>query len=359
MYTQLSNFPDGGALWLKDPLMLALMLPVQLAFGIAIAVTISQVLLFVLSSLGTFLLCRSLGTTRLAAVCAGLIYAFCPHTLGEAFNGNIEALNTCWLPFWLWSWLRAMRRPRVSTIVRSSLLLFCLLVSNQYWAIALAMVSIPLGLQQLYLPTNRWRSTLFGGVMSIVGGLCLFVPAGWWIWKSLHHEKRLNDITSSSVDLVIPYVSDLVHFYAPMAALKHLDVPPPPFQDLIYPGLLFFLCTLCTPLFRPKSPWAYWGLGLGIFFVLLSLGPALSYEGQLLLRDDQTMYALPWWYLISEQSALKWMTLPHRMIVPATLFLTLALAFVLSQIQRRSVVVALTTAMLLEIFSFRHIVFRW
>lgn len=329
MFTTLSNFPDGGTLWLKDPISLILMLPIQMMFDIPTAVLCSQILLFVLSGVFAFLLCSELGFYRWPSIIGGLIYAFCPHSLGEAFNGNIEAINTCWLAAWLFSWLRSMRDPDRINILLSSVFLCVLLVSNQYWALAMAMAAIPILGIELWTNSHRWKQLLKGALLSTLGGLLLFAPIAWWIWESLHAPNRLNDVTSHQLQLKIPYLSDLKHVFLPMSELTQATEAPPPFQDLVYPGFLLFFCALISPFYGRKTRWKWIGTILGLFFFVLSLGPALCYDGALVSINGTDMFALPWYYLTTSP-ALAWMTLPHRMLIPATLFLMIATVAVLN-----------------------------
>ena len=67
--TQLLDYPNGGVLWLKDPIMLVLMHPFRMIFGIPFAVLFSQYLLFLLASMSVFWICRH---HRLPRRCAHL-----------------------------------------------------------------------------------------------------------------------------------------------------------------------------------------------------------------------------------------------------------------------------------------------
>lgn len=351
-FTLLSDFPDGGALWLKDPIMLVAMLPFQIIFGIPTAVTVSQICLFILAALGMYLLCRQLGISKNPALIAGWVYAFCPHTLGEAFNGNIEALNTCWLPLWLWSWLKVMDEKNWKNILFSGGVLFLLLIGNQYWGLAMAFVAPLIFLFKIIQSRTRWRSVMWGASASVGVGIILFSPVGWWILESLQHENRLNDITSGNIIWTVPYLSDIKHLYSPMSELWKLEVKPPPFQDIIYPGFILVLLALVSPFFKKHRPLAIFSLGLSLFFVLLSFGPALSYDGELIRSCSGNMYALPWYYLITNNPIFNWMTLPHRMIIPATLFLSLGLGITLNQIRGNKWLWSIAALLLLDSFYY-------
>ncbi len=325
--TLLVDHPYGGVLWLKDPIMLLAMLPVQLVAGIPVAYTASQLLLFVLAGVGLYLLARELGLGRWPAILGGLAFAFAPHTLGEAFNGNIEALNTCWQPLWLWAMLRALRRPGWATAAASALLLWALLLANQYWAMAMAAVSGPLLLQRLWLQRNQgspWRAIAWLAA-GVGAGLLLFAPAGLAIHSSMAAADKINALTSGQVPLMPPYTTDLVHLWRPMAPLRW-QTEFPPFQDLVYPGFLVAAGAMAAPLLGPRGPWRWWWPALGLGFLVLGLGPALCYDGRVVGAPDHIVW-LPWAWLGSALPIVRSMTLPHRMAVPAALFLALGLAW--------------------------------
>jgi hypothetical protein len=333
--TLLVDHPYGGVLWLKDPIMLLAMLPVQLVAGIPVAYTTSQLTLFVLAGVGLYLLARELGVGRWPAILGGLVFAFAPHTLGEAFNGNIEALNTCWQPLWLWAMLRALRRPGWATAAATALLLWALLLANQYWALAMAAVSGPLALQRLWLQRGQgppWRALAWLAA-GLAAGLLLFAPAGLAIHSSMAAADKINALTSGQVPLMPPYTTDLVHLWRPMAPLRW-QTEFPPFQDLVYPGFLVLAGALAAPLLGPRSPWRWWWPALGLGFLVLSLGPALSYDGRVVGAPDDIIW-LPWAWLGSALPFVRSMTLPHRMAVPAALFLALGLAWSLQGLWRR------------------------
>ena len=324
--TLLVDHPHGGVLWLKDPIMLVAMLPVQLVAGIPAAYTASQLSLFVLAGMGLFLLARELGLGRWPAILGSLAFAFAPHTLGEAFNGNIEALNTCWQPLWLWAMLVVLRRPGPATAAVAAAALWALLLTNQYWAIAMAAVSGPLVAQRLWRQRALgppWRALAWLGA-AVGTGLLLFAPAGMAIQASMAAADKINALTQGQVPLMPPYTTDLLHLLRPMAPLRW-QTEFPPFQDLVYPGFLVLLGALAAPLLGPRGPWRWWWPAMGLGFLVLSLGPALSIYGRVVGAPDSIVW-LPWAWLSSAQPLLRSMTLPHRMAVPAALFLALGLA---------------------------------
>ena len=88
---------------------------------------------------------------------------------------------------------------------------------------------------------------------------------------------------------------------------------------------------------------------LGWWYVLLMLGPFLYWKENLVLSAEGSKIRLPWFYLFQNMNGLDWMTLPHRMAIPASLFLILAAGFWIAQSKRREWILPL---ILLEIWIY-------
>ena len=321
--TTLLDYPTGGVLWLKDPIMLVLMHPIRSLFGIQKAVLLSQYILFAMASCSTFAIAQHHKFGLRLSIFCGLAYAFCPHALGEAYNGNIEALSHGWLPLWFYCWLKLIEKPSLSRVLYSALTLFGLLVSNQYWGIAMSFAgfaTLPL------LRKHVWKDKLTV-LFSVVLGGGFFAPVAYAIWNSLSATIRINDVTAGSIPLQAPYLSDINELFFPMSSQS-----PTPFQDLIYVGLCIMLLSLASIRSKTKS-WSY--ILLGWWYVILMLGPFLYWNGSLVMSAQETKIRLPWFYLFQNIKGLDWMTLPHRMAIPAALFLTLSTGFWIAQSRRR------------------------
>ena len=321
--TTLLDHPRGGVLWLKDPIMLVLMHPIRSLFGIQKAVLFSQYLLFTLASCATFVLARHHNFSLRLSIFCGLAFAFCPHALGEAYNGNIEALAHGWLPLWFVCWHKLIEKPSIYRSIYASIALFALLVSNQYWGIAMVfagMVTLPL------LKEHNWRNRLTI-LSSVVLGAACFAPVAYSIWTSLHAPIRLNDVTAGSIPLQPPYLSDIKEIFFPMSSAN-----PTPFQDLIYVGFLIIILSVASLRSNRASKRYFF---LGWWYVILMLGPFLYWNDTLVLSAQETKIRLPWFYIFQSIQGLDWMTLPHRMAIPASLFLTLSAGFWIAQSRRR------------------------
>ena len=341
--TNLLDFPNGGVLWLKDPIMLILMHPIRSLFGIQKAVLLSQYLLFLLASLSTFIVAQLHHISVRLSIFCGLAYAFCPHAIGEAYNGNLEAISHGWLPLWFASWIALLENPSLKRSILAALTLFVLLVSNQYWGIAMAFSGIAT-LPMLYKHNWKKRGLILS---SVIGGGFLFIPIARSIWGSLHAPFRLNDVTGGSVPQQPPYLSDITELWAPLSQ----SAEQTPFQDILYVGLLLivisFFALFSTIQNKSRNYFHILYPLLGVWYLILMLGPVLYYKGHIVQLAQGERIHLPWWYLFQKVEVLSWMTLPHRMAIPASLFLTLSASIWLNQQKHFS---WLFCAILLEIW---------
>ncbi len=332
--TALQDHPVGGVLWAKDLFMATLLLPLQLLVGLPIAFMTEQWLLFLLAAGGAFLLARQLGIGRWPAVLAATSFALCPHMLGETYNGNLEAMAMGWAPLWLWALVSVVQRPTVARAVRAALLLFLLLLNNQYYAMGMV---IPSAVVLALLWWQRRREPGQLAILLAVGaavavGAGAFVPLALFIEQSLAAPDSLALVGSAS--LAPPNTTDLLHFVQPGAPLPHLDRLAPPFHDLVYPGFALLVLGLAAPALgrRDALRWAWPALAL--VFLILSVGPALQYEGRLLGEPGEPILT-PWSWLMSSGLPLTRFTMPHRMAVLTGLFLSMGLAWTLEGLAER------------------------
>lgn len=338
--TDLLDFPEGGVLWLKDPVTALVFLPVQLLLGLPEAYTLGVMGVFTLAGVGMFLFLKELGLSRGTALACSPLFAFCPHALGEAYNANLEALHGGVCALWAWALVRSIRAagrgegrlPAAGSVLLLAVTLAVLLVTNQYFAWAMAVASPFLAMAALReVPRARRLSALTTVAAGVAGGGILVLPAGLRLYRSLGAEDALT-LFDRRVPLVPPYVSDLLEGVRPLSTA---GANAPPFQDLVYPGLLVLGLALLAPPLRPREPWAWLGPAGGLFFGLLALGPALYVDGQLVRWGGEPVY-LPWAWWVPGTPLVGGMTLPHRMAIPAALFLALGAAWTVEALRRRT-----------------------
>lgn len=333
LHTTWIDFPDGGTLWLKDSLSAFFLLPLNLLAGPESAYDASVVLHLAGACVAATLFARALGAGWLASLAAGPLHAFMPHTLGEAYNGNIEAISTAFTPLWGWALLRVVQRPGWASVAAAALTLPLLVWANQYWTIAMALVSpLLLGLA-LWQETEGRARRLGWVVLAVALGTVLSLPILLGLRANLVATDSLTFFDDARILLQEPYLTDLRHYLQPLAPLG--DGPGTTLQDIAYPGWLLVLLCLLAPLARPRSPWAWLLPALGLAFLVLSIGPAASWNGTLLRTAGGSPVWLPWAYLISDTPVLESMTLPHRLAVPAGAFFAAGAALTLDRLAQR------------------------
>jgi len=331
---ELLDYPEGGFLFVKDAFMAILLAPVQRIAGLPIAFTVEQLCLFVLAGTGLFLLARELGIARLPALVAGVVFAFHPHMLGEAYNGNVEAMATGWMPLWLWAMVRVIRHPSLARGAGAAGLLFLLLFNNQYFGLAMALVSAPLAVVALWGrdgPSGWVRRVLVLGAV-VLAGAAAFAPVGYLALHGFGGTGQLNQL-DVRIPLEPPYLMDVVHLVRPFADLAGGSGRATVFQDLVYPGFLLFTLGMLSLFVTRAGRWRWCWAPLGLAFTVFSLGPALSVDGHLVGGPDDVVY-LPWAYLNRVLPFLRFITLPHRLASVGALFLGLGLAWTLQGLHR-------------------------
>lgn len=160
-------FPLGGML----------SLPLQALGGLVFSFNALTILATALSGWFTYLLARELfgsATSRLPAVLAGVIFAFCPARWTSTFLGHLNLVSNQWIPLYLLFIVRLLRRGRPLDGAAAGLWAAAILytgyqqlVFTVYWS---ALLLIPLW-PEIRL-RDRWRQYLAGlGLLLLVLGV--------------------------------------------------------------------------------------------------------------------------------------------------------------------------------------------
>ena len=103
----LLNHPDGGTLWVSDPVNALLAAPIVWLWGPAVAWSILSTAHVAFAGLAARMLARALTGSAQAGWFAGVCYATAPMLAAHLHNGATEAVGTGWLPLAVWACLRA------------------------------------------------------------------------------------------------------------------------------------------------------------------------------------------------------------------------------------------------------------
>ncbi|RME26635.1 MAG: hypothetical protein D6798_06295 [Deltaproteobacteria bacterium] len=101
------------------------------------------------------------------------LYAFMPHTLGQAWNGNVEAVSTAFLPRWGAALIGVVHRPDRARIAAAAVCLLLLIWSDQYRALAMALTSPLLLVIALWQHRSDRRRRLGAVALAVASGVLL------------------------------------------------------------------------------------------------------------------------------------------------------------------------------------------
>lgn len=154
-------------------------LPLQLAFNVPLASNVTLLLATVLSGLGAYLLTyyvlrttyigdaakrttryaiRNTHHARLAALLAGLIYAFASNRAVYAALGHYDMVTTQWLPFYALYLLKMLREPRLKNALLAGLFFALAALAEMIFASFLALFSLVVLLTQWRELKPRWAA---------------------------------------------------------------------------------------------------------------------------------------------------------------------------------------------------------
>ncbi|MBQ7568346.1 YfhO family protein [bacterium] len=120
IWTNLQNFPDGGKLYVIDPLNAICTSFTMPVLGLVTAFNLTQTLQLLAASLAAWGLTRWLLKDHRLALAAGFIYGFCPFMLSSGIASGIdETSNLAWLPLSIWGLLLCLNgeRPPLAVVL--------------------------------------------------------------------------------------------------------------------------------------------------------------------------------------------------------------------------------------------------
>lgn len=145
LYTDLLNYPYGGALFFIDPMNGLLATPLQLLWPPTVVYNLLVLFNLVLGCVGAFCLARSLTRNPYASFFAGAVYGFSAYMMAYITSGVTEAINIGWIPFFALFFIRMVHNNRLSDAVRAGVAFalatigcwyygsFCVLFAFFYW----------------------------------------------------------------------------------------------------------------------------------------------------------------------------------------------------------------------------------
>jgi len=292
-------YPTGASLYFHTLNVFngLLTVPVQAVLGWTVAYNFVVVFSFVVGGYGIYLLAYRLGTGRLAAFVAGLVFTFSPYHFAHLL-GHMQLISLEWLPFYVLFAVKALG-PVVGQRLKSSLR------SNDLWLTRVGLAAVFLTLTFLC----EW------GYYVMYLALFTLLYAGYVAWK----ERRIWEPAARAGLIWLLFVVLTSPILVPMAveAINTTEYLTPPFEQSLSLSadlLAFFTPNEMHPLWGDRAKawserfttttsermvfagyvplalgtWAlwkrrqragFWALSLLVFFIL-ALGPVLHVGGQ-------------------------------------------------------------------------------
>lgn len=314
-------------------------LPLVLLFGPVVAYNLIFLFSFFLTALFTYLLCYRLTGNSWAALAGGFIFAFSPTRTIHAAAGHFTQIMTYWFPLYALFLLKILQEPNRRNAVLCGLFLA---LSSLISLMHIAYFVIPFTLAVLLYEFRQERKALFKPMRLSHLALAFAVAAAIttpfflpFLWQRLASGWPFLDRPG-----IVEYSADPVAYFTPSPyhpLFSRLSIQPflekvmygYPFENLLYLGWVPLLLAWYGRKERTAQLW----IGLGLVTGILSLGPLLKVNGELVtyVIEDKTTYLLLPYALIKRLPLYEMGRTPARLSEPLMLCLAVLVALGLAR----------------------------
>lgn len=306
-HTDLLDHPDGGTLWVSDPLGALMAAPFVPLLGLAGAYTVLVLLQLGLAGAFAHCLAAELWTWRregeagaeLAGLVAGVGYATAPVLLSGVHNGTSEAFAGGWAAWAAWAAFRTARHGGWPRALEAGLALGLAALASWYSAVVAFLFAGAVLLLGIERP---WRRHLLARAAALGLGLALVLPLAAAVQDAATAEDNLVGIKN---ERELRSVRRSTGPADPVGYLAPGDYRSPDFRELSRYGEGFFHChylgytLLLGALLALRRPRGLgWLVAAGLAGLALSLGPVLARFGQAVIVMGDRAIPLP--YLLLE-----------------------------------------------------------
>ena len=357
IHDDLLHYPDGGTVFLADPIGTALVLPFVWLAGPVFAANALILLCLVFACWAMFWLVHRLTGDAWAAFFAGLVFGLSPITLGHVQNGVWELLQTGWIPLFVGCLLTLFRlsagkgeadigiRTRVAWYLATSATWCAAALASHWYYGVYAGVLFGLVILVHSRGPQRYR-TWIRAVVVLATTAALVLPAAWLFVRSTRSALCLTrGLVPGSW---APFkVADPAFFFGPRS--PEIET----FLHLTYPCLTVLLVALASLVFTAKrKPVAAW-IAAGLFFVALSMGPVLVW-GDEIVPMGAVEFLLPHRWFAAFVPFFDSMEFPYRFFVMVHLCLAMAAGLGLAgtrsvRVPRRPILAGIGAVYVLEL----------
>ncbi len=299
-WTNLQNYPEGGSLYIIDPVNALIASALSWICGLVEAYNITLLLQVLAASMAAWLLARRLTGSYKAALIAGTAYGLSPFMLTSGIvSGIAETSNLAWLPLALYGLLEGLSgKSNRNIIIIGGIGMAMSAIGSWYygmttglviiiitiWTIASGKVPVP---EQ---PSPKWGAPL---ISCFIAGI-LIIPSAFIFAQSLEGTDSLLgkvDITerqkSSSIEFLHKYGNfknnaELAGFILP--GKSHISIADDVDKRFktVYIGIIVLFLALYGV--KKEKRWSWCWLISGAAMAMLSAGPYLNLYGEYALK---------------------------------------------------------------------------
>ncbi len=345
VHTHHINYPDGGILFLIDPLGSLLSLPLQLLFGLTVAYNLVALLNLVFAATAAYYLIRYLLARGgapdtppllcLPALVGGVVFGFSPHLLGEIENGITETFHAGWIPVYALLLLRIFDCPSRRRAMALGLCLFVAFFANAYYGIFCLLLSVLALIGHLIKDRKAVLSKRFVQAMAVAVA-CFVVPAvPYYLGFSAAHESPESLVHRNpeppALDVLVRNKAFITEATS-LLLVRDRDSDRfrgegDHFSNITYLGYIpLILFMLGASLAARRRGRHLWSATFAIFLVL-TLGPVLVVDGQVTMLGDDSYLTLPFYHLFTRVPYLCLVSHPYRLTVMTMLALAVVAGY--------------------------------
>lgn len=307
-WTDLLNYPQGGAFFSQMTLNALLLLPLgPLDLPSTLLLNLSLLVTLLLGGFFTFRLLEHLTKDQAAALAGTAVFMTCPLLVSFFRSGYLQGLNLVWVPLAWYLYLRMDEQPTPRRALQAAAGMAVLVLANFYAAIAAGLL---VGLHALW---HRRAQPLF-----LLAAVLLSLPLVVWIGRTLQVSPLIFASSGISNETFFQYSNpDLLRFLLPRGEGDYFHL-----TECYYLGLAALSFAFVPWRKGPQA--AFYGV-VTLLGVVLALGPYLVVDGSMVLVDNH-LVRLPFYYVYRYVPFFDVVRHPQRLMVLVYLALAVLIA---------------------------------
>jgi len=289
----LLDHPDGGVLWVADPVNAVLALPLVPLVGAAAAWSLLVIGHLTFTGIAAHRLAEAVSPTRpWAGWVAGVLYASAPMTLAHVRNGASEAVGMGWMAWAALRLVRLQQAPTRKNAAIAGVAVALTTVANWYAGVGIFLVA------GFVLLSTRTRSGWIGIVSAGVLATTLVLPVAWLARNAATAE---DNVVGIKTDREIATVRRTIGPADPEGYVHPGDFRSPDFRELSRYGEEYIHChylgwvalLVAAASLRSRAGTGVWW-ATALVAAALACGPVLAQKGGAVIVQGNLAIPLPY-----------------------------------------------------------------